>query len=117
MSDEDRERVREQNRTAVLSYVKRYPDRRFDSSIVYREQNRDIIRDAKSKACDDCGEQYPYYVMQFDHVRGQKEFNIGSIGPTASRSRLLAEIEKCDVVCANCHAERSHQRLMAREAG
>jgi len=47
--------------------------------------------------------------MQFDHVRGVKSFGIG--GRVTSRvETLAAEIAKCDVVCANCHAERTHGR-------
>jgi hypothetical protein len=79
--------------------------------------SREIIREAKKAPCADCGIPYPYYVMQFDHRDGaQKSFNIGQIGPTCSRERLLAEIAKCDVVCGNCHAERTHQRRQTREA-
>jgi hypothetical protein len=45
--------------------------------------------------------------MHFDHRPGEvKEFNIGH-QVTASMSRILAEIKKCDLVCANCHAERT----------
>jgi hypothetical protein len=74
--------------------------------------SREIMREAKSAPCADCGVRYPYYVMQFDHVpeRGPKLFNVGHIGPTCSREKLLAEIAKCDVVCSNCHAERTFQR-------
>lgn len=32
-----------------------------------------------------------------------------------SRSRLIAEIEKCDIVCANCHAGRTYRWLRTRE--
>lgn len=32
------------------------------------------------------------------------------IGPTSKRSTLLEEIAKCQVVCANCHAMRTHAR-------
>lgn len=78
--------------------------------------NLAIIHAAKSVPCADCGVGYPVYVMQFDHLDpAAKEFNIGVIGPTASRSRLIAEIAKCDVVCANCHAERTYQRRQIRE--
>lgn len=76
----------------------------------YIAKNRAIIRAAKDKPCMDCGVAYPYYVMQFDHVVGDKKFNIGLIGPTSKRSTLLEEIAKCQVVCANCHAMRTHAR-------
>jgi hypothetical protein len=64
------------------------------------------------KPCADCGIQYPPYVMQYDHVRGKKEFVISSqvSRGQVSMSRLLSEIEKCDLVCANCHAIRTFTR-------
>lgn len=72
------------------------------------DKRKHLIRDAKAKPCADCGVQYPYYVMDFDHVRGTKLFNIGEGATNFGQERLLAEIEKCDVVCANCHRERTH---------
>lgn len=73
---------------------------------------RSLIRDAKAKPCADCGIQYPYYVMQFDHRDGEiKLFNIGLVvSNRPSVQSLLDEITKCDVVCANCHAERTFRR-------
>jgi len=72
-----------------------------------------VIREAKSKPCCDCQMLYPYYVMDFDHREG-KEFNIGGSHSYMSVKAILKEIAKCDVVCSNCHRERSHQRrLMA----
>lgn len=50
--------------------------------------------------------------MQFDHL-GDKLFTISNAGAT-SVERLLAEIAKCEVVCANCHAERTYQRTQCR---
>jgi hypothetical protein len=47
--------------------------------------------------------------MDFDHVRGEKQSNVASlVGMSASEERLRAEIAKCDVVCANCHRERTY---------
>lgn len=53
-------------------------------------------------------------VLQFDHRPGTvKEFSIG--GSTTEGTydawleRALAEIAKCDVVCANCHLLRTHR--------
>jgi len=73
---------------------------------------KELIRRTKDQPCADCGVKYPYYVMQFDHVRGIKLFNIADYGQlgAVSLKKLLAEIAKCDVVCANCHAERTFQR-------
>ena len=55
--------------------------------------------------CADCG--YSGYVgaLEFHHRDPQtKEFGLGQFdGPSA---RLLAEAEKCDLVCANCHRTR-----------
>lgn len=78
------------------------------SSRKTREATRRIIVAAKDCPCSDCGVRYPYYVMDFDHREGKK-FQIGSRG-TRTIGMMLAEIAKCDVVCANCHREREHQR-------
>jgi hypothetical protein len=67
-----------------------------------------VVREAKDRPCQDCGLQYPYYVMDFDH-REDKQFNIASYRNVGIR-QLRAEIVKCDVVCANCHRIRTHAR-------
>lgn len=74
-------------------------------------RNTAIVRRAKAQPCADCGIQYPFYVMQLDHVRGKKRFGLGRIkGSAIAASRILDEIAKCDVVCANCHAARTYTR-------
>lgn len=72
-----------------------------------RTANVLIVRKAKNIPCTDCGQWYPHYVMDFDHVNGKKSFNVGTFG-AISTERLLAEIAKCDVVCANCHRIRTY---------
>ncbi len=59
--------------------------------------------------CCDCGETDPL-VLEFDHLR-DKRFNIGSALPYRNWESILAEIEKCEVVCANCHRRRTGRRL------
>ena len=71
---------------------------------------RAFLRQMKSRPCADCGIQYPYYVMDFDHREGlQKNFSLSRVEGVTLRT-IQREIEKCDVVCANCHRERTHQR-------
>lgn len=61
--------------------------------------------------CMDCDVSYPPYVMDFDHRPGvDKKFNISDYRNVSSVKALLDEIEKCDLVCANCHRIRTFTR-------
>lgn len=82
---------------------------------VYRQKVRDRISDLKSKPCADCKVQYPSYVMQFDHISGKKIATISKMAGEVSIKKLYDEIEKCEIVCANCHAERTHKRIIERK--
>ncbi len=74
------------------------------------KRNRELMNNAKRKPCMDCHIQYEPWIMQFDHRPGEiKCFNI-SQGMSKTRGQLLREIAKCDVVCANCHADRTWKR-------
>lgn len=77
------------------------------------QRHRELIRQSKSRPCADCGIQYPYYVMDFDHRDGEEKlFELNSVA-RKTIPWILREIEKCDVVCSNCHRERTHRRLVA----
>lgn len=66
----------------------------------------------KNKPCKDCGNSYPPYVMDFDHLR-DKEFGLSkTLNYNWGRTRVLNEIEKCELVCANCHRIRTHNRTI-----
>jgi hypothetical protein len=69
------------------------------------------VRDLKTQPCSDCGARFHPVAMHFDHRPGEnKEFEIGFAVRGYSRKRILAEIAKCDLVCANCHAVRTYRR-------
>jgi len=78
----------------------------------YRQKAKAYVIDVKStNCCKDCEVHHPFYVMQFDHVRGQKAFDLWRAGDSVcSIARIQEEIDKCDVVCANCHARRTYKR-------
>lgn len=72
-------------------------------------RNKKFITEAKSKPCSDCKIQYPPWVMQFDHRdQSRKKFELGDLGKCYSLKTIRVEIEKCDVVCANCHLHRTY---------
>lgn len=81
-----------------------------DRARARRAELRELIRELKDGPCADCGVRYPYYVMQWDHVRGLKVADPSRMTGT-NRDRILAEIAKCDLVCANCHAARTFARM------
>jgi hypothetical protein len=62
-----------------------------------------------SHPCIDCGETDPL-VLEFDHLR-DKRFDISRALASRKWESILAEIEKCQVVCSNCHRRRTYRRM------
>lgn len=63
----------------------------------------------------DCNKFYPPYIMDFDHVFGEKITNIAKVARIWGIPRLQAEIEKCELVCSNCHRERTFKTRKSPE--
>lgn len=60
--------------------------------------------------CTDCGNS-DIRVLEFDHVRGSKKLEVArAVSSNYSWQTVEKEIEKCEVVCRNCHAIREHKR-------
>jgi hypothetical protein len=92
------------NSDAVKAPARAYTD-------ANRERLRNHVRAHKEvHPCVDCGNDN-WIVLQFDHVRGKKLFNVADgIRRSLGLKTLEAEIKKCEVVCANCHAIRTYSR-------
>ena len=75
-----------------------------------RERLRELVRAAKDHPCTDCGVRYPYYVMDLDHVSGEKAMIVSKLVNFGATQRVVDEIAKCEPVCANCHRVRSWRR-------
>lgn len=73
-------------------------------------ERRTWLAGIQAKPCMDCGVQYPSHVMQFDHRDPSTKCFTIAANKCRALTALQVEVEKCDVVCANCHAERTHQR-------
>lgn len=82
-----------------------------------RNHIRKFLQEYKaSHPCVDCKEHYPYWIMQFDHLR-DKNFTIGAFRDATSNLDIVKlEIEKCDVICSNCHANRTFNRRLKHGA-
>lgn len=77
----------------------------------YLQRGQDFVCDyLKNHPCVDCGES-DIVVLEFDHVNGNKVNSIANLVKiSGSIERLSDEIEKCEVVCANCHRRRTAKR-------
>lgn len=107
---------RECGKKLTQSHYRRNKRQYINRSILAKEKRREYIRQVKSRPCADCGIRYPYYVMDFDHREGEEKiFEMNRVNYVTMRA-IQQEIEKCDVVCSNCHRERTYQRIMLREA-
>lgn len=55
--------------------------------------------------CLDCGSEEN---LQFDHIDpSSKEFNIGKILAGANEDKLYRELNKCQLLCEDCHKAKS----------
>lgn len=77
-----------------------------------RVRNREYIRALKMSPCTRCGESFPPSVMDFHHRDPSKKDRaiqrLANSG-TASLARIQLEIDKCDLLCANCHRIVTHE--------
>ena len=78
-----------------------------------RKEINSLIRSYKENvACTDCKIVYPYYVLDFDHVGNDKVENISKMARWYPLEEIVNEIKKCEIVCANCHRQRTYNRRM-----
>ncbi|MBI5954475.1 MAG: hypothetical protein HY865_22690 [Chloroflexi bacterium] len=79
----------------------------------YRQKAKEFVWDyLSSHPCTSCGESDPH-ALEFHHARGNKESEVSRmVGNGTSIETIKAEIEKCDVLCANCH-----RKLTGKERG
>ena len=78
----------------------------------YRKSVKEFIWNYKlQNPCVDCNEPDPV-VLDFDHINDDKEFSVANGAVRGfSIEKIKKEIEKCEVVCANCHRRRTHKRV------
>lgn len=102
----------EKHRERHLKAVKKYDTKHRERKAEYRRQKyrefREWIDGFKNQPCADCGIEYPPRVMDFHHRnQEEKSFDPGQKA-RMSRESLKKEIDKCDVICSNCHRLHHH---------
>ena len=64
------------------------------------------------RGCADCGYNADPAALEFDHLR-DKGFAVSQRLHSRPLEQILEEVEKCEVVCANCHRIRTEDRRAA----
>jgi hypothetical protein len=79
-------------------------EKRREANSRWRLKKREEFKRIKTALkCKICGEPH-IACLDFHHIdQSLKEGSIGVIANTYSTKRLLKEIEKCEILCANCH--------------
>ncbi len=111
-----------QGMVTVVKDRRKYKDRKeYLIKAVYarRKKVRVMAVRYKGGSCSQCGYNRCIDALEFHHIDpAQKDFNISSKGYTRSWERVQEELDKCIIICANCHREL-HAKLAAsrRNAG
>lgn len=108
----------QENRERLCANVRAYRARRYKNNGKWLDngkkakENKEWMIELKSKPCVDCGNTFPICCMDFDHKEGEiKKYNIGTMfAHHYGRELILEELEKCELVCANCHRIRTQKR-------
>ena len=89
-----------------------------NKQLAYNQKQQFKTRLAEIKeasGCVDCGINN-HILLDFDHLK-DKKYNISRmIHDGFSWAAIKKEIANCEVVCANCHRIRTHDRLTKKTA-
>lgn len=111
--------MNQKEKTAHLKALwhQRNKERRRQAIRLRRSTKRQYVHDLKEgKSCLDCGIEYPPYVYDFDHLpQFEKSFPLSSTGMRdKTMEEIIAEVAKCELICANCHRHRTYMRSIEK---
>ena len=92
-------------RESIRKYNRNNRDRRYRDTTVRK------LREIKLESgCVQCGFRSHHAALEFHHRNPEiKKFRLGE-SRNYSWKAVLLEVEKCDILCANCHAVLEHDK-------
>jgi hypothetical protein len=74
-------------------------------STIKKRKYQEWFNELKRDGCKKCGEKR-FYALDYHHNGKDKEYEIHKmVRSKASKKKLLKEISKCTLLCANCHSK------------
>lgn len=106
------------SKSCLLKYIKvKHPvisdeerrKRKVEKVVSWRQRTKKKLVEYKGGKCIICGYNKCIRSLIFHHRNpAEKEFSI--TGKTISFEKLKKEVDKCDLLCSNCHGEE-HEKL------
>ena len=100
---------------------RKYIDRReylIDAVQKRRKKVREMAIKYKGSKCINCGYDRCYEALEFHHLNSSgKDFGLSDKGYTRSWAKIKEELDKCVLLCANCHREVHSGMQLSREIG
>ncbi len=81
----------------------------YENKLNRRKQLKEEVVNKLGGKCQKCGYNKYFAALEFHHNKGKKEGNIQSYLYKESRQKILKEVKKCILLCANCHREVHHK--------
>ena len=92
----DSEYHKQKSREHYQKYKQKYNER----NQLQKRRTRELINEAKKEGCIKCSEKEPA-CLDFHHLRN-KDLSVAAMHGM-NDERVLEEINKCVVLCSNCH--------------
>lgn len=111
----------EEGRLARNEYNRTWYKSNREAHISLVQENKKVaiqkLNELKLQPCTDCGFiPEDACQMDYDHVRGAKVNHLSYLVRRGNWKTVLDEIDKCELVCANCHRLRTQKRYALRGA-
>jgi hypothetical protein len=83
-------------------YHKNRIEKRKQETLAFKKSTRDFINEYKNSSKCFCCEESESVCLDFHHLY-DKEFSLGAATGRYSIERIKKEIDKCVILCSNCH--------------
>jgi len=78
------------------------------NKVRFKEIKEQLFNYYLNHPCEECGETNPL-VLEFDHQHSKSDNISNMLMSKTSWKRIMEEIHKCKVLCANCHKIKTHK--------
>lgn len=80
-----------------------------------RKKVKNLLVEYKGGKCEVCGYNKCVDALEFHHSNPEeKEFGIAYKGNTISLEKMKKEVDKCRLLCANCHREEHYESMLKK---